>query len=650
MSARGEVGEKLGDGDGHRPTGADNGYAFVPGARARTRGPGTKASALSGPVYRRRRARQLRTRLFRRHALLVWALLALVATTPTALAQTDDAEHFTLKGEAKARLQNIDQHLDDWDVAGAKVELEELKKVAPPDIEPVRYYQGRIAFEEGRYDDAVSELTAAGVSDKPGSWLRLVKDTQHITKGYLKAESEHFVFMYPKGKDAVLAPYALEALESIRTALLKDLGHAPAGKVRVEVVANAGELAKVSTLTKEQIRTTGTIAICKFSKLMVTSPRALVHGYDWLDTLAHEYIHFVVSQKSRNTVPIWLHEGLAKYLESRWRGPPGKAITPSTLALLGERVHKNTLVPFEKMHPSMALLPTAEDAATAFAEVFFAVDMLYQEHGTPGLQKLLGQMAAGQSDQRAVESVTGAPFTSFEKQWLSWVKKQPFPKELIPRSMAERKELAEGDGKKAETKKKRDVSFGDFAEVEETEARKWAHLGELMRERGRIKAAAEHFGLAHSQVQDRYESVSNKYALTLLELKRYDEAEAVLRKSLEKHPGSGPTSVHLGRILLRKQDWAKARDAYLDAVAVNPFDPEVHLALYRVYEAQGDAAHLERARAALSVLIPNLQVDKISAAAKALAQMENLADAPMPQTSAGEQPAPSAPPTRDAGA
>ena len=219
---------------------------------------------------------------------MIRALLVAALVPFAAFAADDESEGFALKGEAKARLQNIDQSLDDWDIEGAKHELAELKKLAPADIEPVRYYQGRIAFEEGRYDEAVTELAAAGVSDKPGSWLKLAKDTQFITRNYLKAESAHFVFLYPKGKDEVLAPYALESLEAIRTALLADLGHAPVGKVRVEVVANAAELAKVSTLTKEQIKTTGTIAICKFNKLMVTSPRALVHGYDWMDTLAHD--------------------------------------------------------------------------------------------------------------------------------------------------------------------------------------------------------------------------------------------------------------------------------------------------------------------------------------------------------------------------
>ncbi|MBK7857207.1 MAG: hypothetical protein IPJ65_01030 [Archangiaceae bacterium] len=399
--------------------------------------------------------------------------------------------------------------------------------------------------------------------------------------------------------------------------------------MRIEIVSNARELAAVSTLTKEQIKTTGTIAICKFNKLMVTSPKALLHGYDWLDTVAHEYVHYAVSNVSRNTVPIWLHEGLAKYLESRWRGPYGGAMTPSTLALLGSRVRKNELVPFEKMHPSMALLPTAEDAATAFAEVYFAIDLIYSREGNSGFKELLGQMAGGQTDQRAVEHVFKAPFPTFEKAWLAHVKKQPFPKELIPRSQKDRKEdlIGSDDPKEKNKPKKGDdkkITFGDFKEVEELEPRRWAHLGELMREHERPRAAAEHFQLAWNQVRDRYESVSNEYALTLLELKRFDEAEKVLRGSLTMHPGSGPTSVHLGRILLRKTDYAKAKDAYLDALAVNPFDPEVHLALYRCADALSDAGLKERAKKAFLVLAPQVPPEQVAGLSRQFAKDDDL--------------------------
>jgi tetratricopeptide (TPR) repeat protein len=509
------------------------------------------------------------------------------------------------KGETQARIQNLEQYLADWQLAKARVELKELEKLESNEKVSVQYFEGRVAFEEGRYADAVAHLTKANGDDKvPGTWLQLATDTERITRDYVKVESAHFIFTYPKGTDEVLAPWALETLEKIHDALQTDLGWAPKEKVRVEVVSSAKELAKVSTLTVESIRNTGTIAICKFNKLMVTSPKAMVRGYDWQDTLAHEYVHFVVGNASQNTVPIWMHEGLAKYLESRWRGPAGGAMTPSTLALLGSRVRKNTLVPFAKMHPSMALLPTAEDAATAFAEVFFAVQLIHKTGGATALPTMLTKMAAGATDKRAVEAAFHQPWPSFEKAWMAHLRAQPFPKELIPADSQVRKELAENlPGKKAETKKGREISFGDFAEVKETDARKWAHLGELMRERSRMPAAAEDYGKAHALVGDRYEALSNKYALALLELKRFGEAQSVLEGSLKIHPGSAQTNVHLGRLLIRQKDWLRAKNAFVDALAANPFDEEIHLSLYRVAQALKDKPLADRAMASAALLL-----------------------------------------------
>lgn len=524
-------------------------------------------------------------------SLLVLSLLLVTS------AQAQDA----LKAEAKERLGKVEAALDSWDVPGARRELQALEGIIPEDMEPLKYFQGRVAFEEGRYDEAIEHLQAARIEDKPGSYLRLAKDTKAIVKDYARAESEHFIFFYPKGKDEVLVPYALETLESIHRALAEDLGHRPpGGKIRVEVVNNARELSKVSTLTYQQIQTTGTIAICKFNKLMVTSPKAVARGYDWQDTLAHEYIHLVVSQMSRNTVPIWLHEGLAKFLESRWRGEPGLAMTPSTQALLGRRVKEDKLIPFEKMHPSIAMLPTAEDAATAFAEVYYAIDYVHETQGNKGLREIILGLRDGKPDKKAVEAATGMPFALFEKSWLAHIKKQPFPKELLP--PPEKVVLKENAKEKDEKKKGREISFGDFAEVTEVPARKFAHLGELMRERNRIKAAAEEYAKAHKLVGDKYESVSNKYALALLELRRLDEAETVLRGSLRVHPGSPSTNVHLGRILLFRKDYPKAKQAYLEALAADPFDPEIHIALMRIHGALGETALVTRTKAASAVL------------------------------------------------
>lgn len=564
-----------------------------------------------------------------------WVFAALAAVLfAAAPAWADDRD------EAKARIQNVEQDLNDWDIAGAQAELTELEKVAPSGLEALVYLKGRVAFEEGRYAEAVKLLKQAGMENKPGSYLRLAEDTQRITQNDKSVESEHFIFYYPPGKDEVLAPYALETLEAARTALAKDLGHTPSGKVRVEVVNDARELSKVSTLTYEQIKTTGTIAICKFNKLMITSPKAVLRGYDWQDTLAHEYTHLVVTQKSRNTVPIWLHEGLAKYLETRWRGPPGLAMSPSTLALLGQRVKQEKLIPFEKMHPSIAMLPTAEDAATAFAEVFFAVDMIYREHGTEGLQTLIAKLASGQTDKQAVEAATGKAFPAFEKAWLAYVRKQPFPQELLPRDdKVVLKDQAPAEADKKDAKKGREINFGDFAEMEEVEARKMAHLGELMRERRRIPAAAEEYGKAHAKVGDKYESLSNKYALALLELRRLDEAEKVLLGSLKMHPGSAATQVHLGRIYVARQDWAKAKGAYLDALSSDPFDEEIHFALVLIHESLGEKSLAERARKA-AALLTGIAPEDVEKVARRLAHQADLSDVDVPVGAEDQSPKP----------
>ncbi|MBX5484630.1 MAG: hypothetical protein IRZ16_22630 [Myxococcaceae bacterium] len=555
-----------------------------------------------------------------------WALvLALVLCVPApALAQGISGDQTaTMPEEARGRasgyFSRVARLLEDWDVEAARSELDALGRIVPKDAETYQYYAGRVAFEEGRYDDAVQALTAAGIEDKENSYLRLARETRDIIQDHLTAESEHFIFDYPPGKDEILAPWALEALEAQRAALLEDLGYAPPGKIRVEVVANATELSKVSTLTRDQIRTTGTIAICKFNKLMVTSPKAVLTGYDWLDTLAHEYTHLVVSKKSRNSVPIWLHEGLAKFLESRWRGKAGLALSPSTQALLGRRVKENDLIPFEKMHPSIALLPTAEDAATAFAEVFYAIDFVYQRRGAAGLRTIIERLRDGKTDKASVEDATGLPFPAFEKAWLSHIKAQSFPKELLPlEEKVVLKENAPGKAAKEDEPKGREISFGEFAVVTETDARKFAHLGELMRERNRVKASAIELGKAHRIVGDKYEVVSNKYALALTELGRLDEAEKVLLGSLRVHPGVAATNVHLGRIYLARKDWKHAKAAYMEALSTDPFDPEVHLALTLVHERLGEKQLMERTRKASSVLT-GLPADKVLAAAERLA-------------------------------
>src|SRR2546430_12961655 len=206
-------------------------------------------------------------------------------------------------------------------------------------------------------------------------------------------------------------------------ALTKALGVSPPAKIRVEVYETAQALSRVSPLTVAEIKASGTIALCKYNRLMITSPRALLRGYAWLDTLSHEFTHYLVTQKGRNTVPIWLQEGLAKFLETRWRGSPGMAVDDMSISLLQDAAKKDKLIPFAKMHPSIAMLPTQEQAALAFAEVEAAIRLLYQRGGQAALTELVSAMAAGMTDEEAVAQAYGKSFAEFEADWQAELKK-----------------------------------------------------------------------------------------------------------------------------------------------------------------------------------------------------------------------------------
>ncbi|MFN2548762.1 MAG: peptidase MA family metallohydrolase [Myxococcales bacterium] len=336
---------------------------------------------------------------------------------------------------AKADLRDlatkVEEQLEAWDVPAASRAVDEIVQ-AYPDSPEAAYYRGRVLFEQGKYDEAVKEYEEAGQRGvTPGSFdslahrgqsvvendARLAKAAAEETKGDAVFESEHFILKTRPGKDTLLAPYALNALEKAYAGLTKDLGVAPSSRIRVEVYDSAKSLARVSPLTVEQIKASGTIALCKYSRLMITSPKALLRGYPWLDTVSHEFVHYLVTQKGRNTVPIWLQEGLAKFLETRWRGPPGMAVDEMSLALLQEASRRKQLIPFARMHPSIAMLPTQEQAALAFAEVEAAIRLLYQRGGQQALTELVSAMASGMSDEQAVAQAYGKSFREFESDW-----------------------------------------------------------------------------------------------------------------------------------------------------------------------------------------------------------------------------------------
>lgn len=498
---------------------------------------------------------------------------------------------------------DVERALEEWDVPAAEQGMAELGAANDPET---AYLRGRLRFQQGRYAEAVEQLGRATQARDEANWkatLALAQSVFETTRDFARRESAqgHFVIFFKPGKDELLIEPLGEALEAQRRALLDDFGFSPPEPVRVEVFPEVSDLARVSMLTASEIETSGVIALCKWNRLMLTSPRALLRGYPWLDAAAHEYVHYVVSRLTHDRVPVWLHEGIAKRKEQRWRLPDDgrAALAPAVEDLLARAVEKNALIPLAKLHPSIAKLPSQKDATLAFAQVATLVETMENRAGTAGLTRLLERLRDGMELQRALEKVVGGSLVELERDWkvalrARGLKKRPNVLQLG----LEFRGTDSGDDADDQV-----LRGPNPARLADAKAQRFARLGALLEEQSRERAAVVEYEKALVAARSSAPLVSARLATLYLHGGQAEAALRAARDTLAVYPDFAGAHVSAGQALVRLGRMQEAADAFFAALRVNPFDPRVHCGLAEAWRGAGDT-RANRAQTTCSQLQP----------------------------------------------
>ena len=529
----------------------------------------------------------------RSHAVRLSTAVALIAI---AIALPADADNSKRKYGDYIKASRL---LTEWRYDEAR-ELIDTIVAATPDAAETKYLQAELAFMDGKYLEASNLLEGLEDDDVSGNvgYLRtLTMSTFGVTVGFAQRDSSdgHFRIYYPPGKDEVIVDLAGDVLEAAYRVLAVDFGYSPDEQVRIELLEKPANLAQLSTLTEKEIETTGTIALCKYNKLMVVSPRATLFGYPWMDTLVHEYVHYVVSRLSHDTVPVWLHEGLARFEQTRWRSEPTGELSAVDEHLLASALANSQLISFDDMHPSMAKLPSQQAAALAFAEVYTMVDYLHDSAGYEGIREVIRLQREGKSARRAVAEVLDARWTAVESSWKSFLKKKNLKtsKVIATRAGSPRIRFDKGGEK--------DDNVG-VDEVTSEKARKFARLGGILRSHGMSEAAAVEYEKALAIVGADDPFVAAKLSRTYLDLQEYEKAIALAEplSKIDEHD-SAPL-ITLGVAYAATSNSAAARAAFEHALRINPFDPTVRCGLSEVYADLGETTLAQREQTACTRL------------------------------------------------
>ena len=371
--------------------------------------------------------------------LLCGLLVLLLATNASAL----------VFAAARARIKIFALQLD---------EAAKILESAGEDVD-VLIERARLAVYRGDCDGALAILERPDLVERDESAMLLA-----VSKGCARGTAATIierddklgvVVRFQDDADRPLFPFIAKAAAQIRDALARDLGTRLPEPLFVDLVRDQLTLSALSGLPEQAAQTTGTVAVAKFGRVMIISPRAARHGYRWLDTLAHEITHLVLSQATRERAPLWLHEGVAKRQEVRWRTSTPFDAIPAADDVAAYGIARGLDLPLTGLGPSIAMLPSPQQAMIAFAEVSSFIDFWVARAGDRALPKLLEAIRdapPGGDAGEAISTVSGVTLGDWEKRWRAWLASQPHkpPPELSParghgaaREVARRSRLGE---------------------------------------------------------------------------------------------------------------------------------------------------------------------------------------------------------------
>jgi tetratricopeptide (TPR) repeat protein len=471
--------------------------------------------------------------------------------------------------------------LDRYDIACAQKALEDSSSGTEAD-----FLRAQLEFHLGNFDSAAEAIgkleSEMGSQESFKAELGLYRKTASATAGFQALTRDDITLQYLPGVDQVMLDEAFETLAAARTHIGARLGGTPPGGIRMEIYPSIQRFTDASGLPPSAVRTTGVIALSKWTRLLLTSPRALGKGYAWKDTVAHEYTHYIVAWRTQDRAPVWLQEGIARSHELFWRGDNRFELSPNSQSLLAEALQDDSFVPLEKMHPSIAFLPSAREAALAYAQVSTMMVYLEQVAGRDAVSRVLDKVRDGATAEQAVADVgAGGDMDAFLAGWKTMLRGMG----LIQQKLAAMP-TAVDPGQNAYDLDPLLAQRKDLASH--------ARLGDLLLERNHPQAALVEYQRAMPPDEPPSPMVSVKMAEALGALGRAAEALSLLKRSVEDYPEYAETRTALAKLLAAAGNRTEALAQYRASADIDPFDSHVQAALADLYAATGNARLAER--------------------------------------------------------
>jgi len=481
-----------------------------------------------------------------------------------------------------------------------------------------------------------------------------VLDRDLKKKEFVYHETPHFLVKLDKAEDAILWPYIEAMIEPMYESLARKYAVTPVGPKEY------GERTLVLLYPKHEefsARTMGlpglsALGACLGQVITMPSPRLSrlnpANAFNWREVLIHEFTHILTLQKTRYNIPRWLTEGLSVLEEGDTR--------VKWDAMLVQGLASNQLLPIEDLNTGFTRPKFPTQVPLCYYHAFLICSYLQETCGPDVFVKMLELYRDGGKTEEILPKVTGKTMKQLNDETLAYVRRHaeqikmtaPPPDKEALKKLEEQAakdnqnadlqvQIAAGclaagrhdDARKAAARaleldpkaarahavlglvalqkdKKPDEARKHFLAAKAADAGYFFapfHLANLAEQAGRTDEAIAELETARKLYPRFFQggrSLQERLADLYLKQGKPKQAIEALREQVELVGSNPRAQKQLAELLAREGRHAEAAAAYVEAVYVDPYDPEIHLAAARAFEAadQVDLAIREYAVAA----------------------------------------------------
>ena len=486
-----------------------------------------------------------------------------------------------------------------------------------PKLWPARASLGMNMMRIGDLRGGRRELQIAFKGDPFNVWAYNTLDLLDQMDKFVRAKSEHFVYMMAKEDQPSLSRYGPRVAEDAYEQLTHRYGFKPEGPLQVEIFPDHGGFA-VRTLGLPGL---GALGVCFGKVVAIDSPRARQpEPFNWGSTLWHEIAHIITLQMTNHNIPRWYSEGLSVHEERRAHPGWGDHLTLEFMRAYKE----GRLLKVSELNAGMMRPKSPEQIELSYFQAALFCELIEEKFGFDKIRLSLELFARNDSSESVFREVLGWDSAKLDAEYARYLEdrlREPathlnFPKSSEQKPHADRMDRpalnaalsknpddfmlnlqmgnrlhedkadreAEAYLKKAEALFPQFVGPGNPYEI----------LSAIYLQEKREQEALEQL-LGWTRYDGNAASALTQAAGIYRKRGDWTAAARMLDLSLYVQPYESQTYVALGEAAGEAGNWAEAATAYQVLVDLDPPDPAgAHYNLARAWHALGRNAEAKR--------------------------------------------------------